>query len=168
MCFGGGESAPAWQAPDIGKNLASMGGRELEAYAKNMLQQGLDPKQRAMIEGQAAGSLRSGEQNLREQFASMGNAPIGAQVGAQTNLRSSIGKNLADTLLQGDLSAKQQGFNNWTGLGQMAMGISGMQNQYGMDAYKINKENEFSWGNFLGSLLGAGGNVLGGWLSKGK
>lgn len=166
--MGGGSSAPAFAMPDIGQNLALMGGKDLEAYAKNQLLNGMDAKQRAMLEGQAAGNLRSGEQQLREQFASMGNTPIGAQVGAQTNLRTGIGKNLADTLLQGDMSAKQAGFNNWTQLGNMAMGISNAKNQYGLESYKINEENKFKWGDFLGSLLGAGGSALGGWLSRGK
>lgn len=160
---GGSGSTPTFQLPDIGKNLASMGGGELEAYARNMLRNGLDPKQRAMLEGSAAGSLRSGEQNQREMFASMGNAPVAAQVGAQTNLRSGVNKNLLNALTEGDINAKQQGFQNWTNLGQMAMGISGGQNQYNLGSYQADQEARAgkagSTGNMIGSGLAAGGTI---------
>ena len=165
--MGSGASAPDFNLPNIGMGLSGIGGKDLEAYARNQLLNGLDPRQKAMLEGQASGSLRSGEQAQRERFASMGNVPVGAQIGAQTNLRSDVNRNLMDALLQGDIGAKQQGFQNWTQLGRMAMGISDTQNQYGLGKYQIDKSNEFNWGNALGGLLQAGGQAGSAAISKG-
>jgi hypothetical protein len=138
---------------------------------KQFLQQaktGLTPEQKAMIEGKSAGSQRSGEQALREQFASMGNTPVGAQVGAQTNLRSGLNKNLLSALLEGDTNAKQQGVGNIMSTLGLGMRGSGQQNQYNMGKYQIDKENEFSWGDALGGLLGAGGQIGSSLISKPK
>ena len=60
--MGSGASAPDFNLPNIGMGLSGIGGKDLEAYARNQLLNGLDPRQKAMLERQASGSLRSGEQ----------------------------------------------------------------------------------------------------------
>ena len=134
------------------------------AMAKN----GLDPKVKAMIEGQAGGQIRGGEQAINESFAGSGGS-MGSKLAGLTALRSNVGKNTQQSLLEGDMNARQMGAGNV--FNTLGIGQSGANslNQYNMGKYQIDKENEFSWGDALGGLLGAGGSVASAGISrKGK
>ena len=133
------------------------------AMAKN----GLDPKMKAMLEGQAGGQIRGGEQSINESFAGSG-LPVGAQLGAKTALRGNVTKNLQNSLLEGDANARQQGTANIMGTLGLGQQGAGMLNQYNMGKYQIDKENEFSWGDALGGLLGAGGSIGSAGISRKK
>lgn len=158
----GSSSAPAYTEGNILRDM-----REGSEFALNQMTQGLDPRQRAMLEGRSAGAQRSGEQGLREQFASMGNTPVGAQVGAQTQLRSNLNKNLQDSLLQGDLQAKQSGMQNYLALQGLEQGIINPKNQYNMQKYELDSQPGF-WEGLLQSIMSGGSNIFGGYLAGRK
>ena len=133
------------------------------AMAKN----GLDPKVKAMIEGQAGGQIAGGTQAINESFAGSGLSQ-GSKLAGMTALRSNVGKNTQNALLEGDMNARQTGAGNvfnTLGIGQSG---SNAMNQYNMGKYQIDKENEFSWGDAIGGLLGAGGSVAGAGISRKK
>lgn len=188
MCFGGGTSTPNYQDPTTslfgtqgqtvrnpitgtifaGSQAGLLPDRKLfdQLYGQSL--NGLTPEERANLEKRAGGELRSGTQGLNEQFAGMGNVPIGAKAGAYTNLRSGINENLLNAINSGNLASKGyglQGISNLLGLG---MSESGNRNQFNMSKYQIDKENEFSFGDFLGGVLGAGGQIGSALIRKGK
>lgn len=142
--------------------MVNVGGRQ-GLFDKGLYEQflsqaktGLDPKMRDLLTNQAGGQIRGGEQSINENTVGM---PIGAKLAALTSLRSNVNKGLQGSLVEGDLNARQQGAGNIFNTLGLGMQGSNMANQYAMNKYQIDKQNEFSWGDALGSLLGAGGQL---------
>jgi hypothetical protein len=64
-----------------------------------------------------------------------------------------------------DYKAMQNAFAKYGDLNRLAIGKSAATNDARLKGYQIDSENDFSWGDALGGLFGAGGNVLGGLAS---
>lgn len=160
--MGSSTQVPNYVQPNLLRDM-----KEGTDFALGQMQQGLSPIQRAIIEGSSAGALRSGIQSLQEQIASQGNVPIGASLGALTNMRSQSSRNLMETLFNANQQAKQTGVGNI--LSTLGLGLQGAnsQNTYNMEQYKVDKENEFNLGKVLGGLMGAGGQLGSAAISKG-
>jgi len=126
---------------------------------------GLSPEQRAMIEGQASGQIRGGEQAINEAFAGSG-SPIGAKLAGITALRSNIGKNTQNALLQGDENAKMNAFNSLLQGAGLNHNIMNDNRNFNLQKQAYDDANSFDFGNFLGNLLGAGGNIFSSYLLK--
>jgi hypothetical protein len=141
------------------------GGDQAFKFIMDRLQNGVDPKIRAMIEGQAGGQLRGGEQSINEAFAGSG-SPIGAKLGALTSLRSNVGKNTQNTLLQADDNAKTGALQSlFGGAGLNAdIGLKNRMQNFAEQQYRDSQG--FDFGNFLGNLLNAGGNVFSSYILK--
>ena len=161
-----GDDAPPYQAPTNPGNIA--GGQESFHFATQLMEKGLPPELKQAIEnqfqGNLGGQLRSGEQQLRENFASQGKGPTGALLGGLVSQQANANNTSKDfyaNLLGQDFNARQQGFNNLTGLQGLLAQISGQQNAYNMQKYQTDKENEFSWGDLGGDIFGAFGQIIG-------
>lgn len=140
------------------------GGDDIWAIIQNRIKNGLSPEELQMIQGQAGGQLRGGEQAINESYAGSG-LPTQAKLGAQVALRSNIGRNTQNAITQGNLDAKSGGlasFFNLEGLRQNAENSIFDQN-YKRDQMRMAKEaNSFGWGDILSGLFGLGGKALGG------
>jgi hypothetical protein len=188
----GGDSAPNYQEPSISStddqygNSPLLGGRfripgkkglpggnDLEAYAKDLLKNGL-PKDIQENEikqttGALAGLRRESEQAMRERQAQTGGTPIGAQLAGEEQIagRETRGlNNLYSGLANQNFEAKQSGFGDYSSLINQALGKAGQQNQYNMQKYQADQAGKFDIGNFLGSVLGTGGNIAGGIIGR--
>jgi hypothetical protein len=113
--------------------------------------------------GSIAGLQRDTERDIRQRYAGTG-APIGAVNDAYAKSQeasSNALSNLFDTIAMRDEEARQTGIGNFfnlTGLGQQG---AAQQNQYNLQKYQIDESNKFKFGDLLGSLVSAGGNVAG-------
>jgi hypothetical protein len=149
------------------------GGREAFDYAMNMMKKGLPEDLKKEYErrfsGDIAGQVRGGEQNLKERFSSMGNVPVGAMNDAYTKLRSGANEatgNFYGGMIGKDFDARQTGFGNFATLQGIANALANSKNQYNLGKFQIDEENKFKFGDFLGSLFGAGGNAFSGYLGR--
>ena len=134
------------------------GGGDAFSFIMDRLKNGLDPKQRAMIEGQAGGQIAGGTQAINESFAGSGLSQ-GAKLGAQTALRSNVGKNTQQTLLQGDENAKTgalQGLFSGAGL-NADIGFKNREQNLAEKAYR--DANDFDPGKMFGQLLQTAGGL---------
>jgi hypothetical protein len=159
-----GDEAPKFQTARI--NDLPGGGQSFDFATKlmaNGLPQDLKDAMTNQFQGNQAGQLRSGEQALRESFASQGNAPSGSLLSGLVSQQSNANNSAKDyyaNLLNQDFGARQQGFNNLTNIQSLIASLTGQKNDYNMNKYKIDKENEFSWGQFLGDALGFGSKFI--------
>lgn len=137
-----------------------------EAF-NSLIQQlgGIDPKMRELIMGQASGQIRGGEQALNESFAGSG-SPIGAKLAGITALRSNINKGTQENLLNADMNAKQNAIAGLLQGGSLNSDIGLKNKQLAMQQQAYDDANSFDFGNFLGNLLGAGGNIFSSYLLK--
>lgn len=122
--------------------------------------------------GQIGSQLKQGQEQLKENFASTGgNVPIDAMIAGQNKLQSSANNslaNLTDKYAMMNYDAKNSAFNNYGNLIGLASGESNNANSFNLNKYQIDKANEFSWGDALGSALGAGGSIAGAGISRKK
>lgn len=164
---------PSQTVKGFGGSSFQMGGTQgifdkgLYDQFTNMAKNGLDPKVKAMLEGQAGGQIAGGNQSINESFAGSGLSQ-GAKLGAQTALRSNVGKNLNNSLLEGDMNARQQGAGNIFSTLGLGMQGANSQNDYNLNKYNIDKQNEFSFGDAIGGLLGVGGQLGSSYIGKPK
>lgn len=125
-------------------------------------------KLEAQGKGAISGNLKTGEEQLRRTVARQGDVPIGAKTDALAGLNQNANKSLNDLYLgigDMDYKAMQNAFAKYGDLNRLAFGKSALVNDSRLKGYEIDKANEFSWGDALGGLFGAGGNVLGGLAS---
>lgn len=122
--------------------------------------------------GQIGSQLKQGQEQLKENFASTGaNVPIDAMIAGQNKLQSSANNslaNLTDKYAMMNYDAKNSAFNNYGNLIGLASGESNNANSFNLNKYQIDKANEFSWGDALGGVLGAGGSIAGAGISRKK
>lgn len=167
----GSTERPKLEEGSIG---ALEGGNDVFQQVMNEMRSGMPVNLRSRIEkqgrGSVAGNLKSGEEQLRRTFAQQGDVPIGARSDAMAGLNQNANKSLNDLYLgigDMDYKAMQNAFNKYGDLNRLALGKSGLINDSRLKGYQIDSENDFSWGDALGGLFGAGGNVLGGLASGG-
>lgn len=130
------------------------GGEELMKLLKARLG-GIDPRQRAMIEGQASGQIAGGTQAINENFAGSGGS-IGSKLGALTALRSNVGKNTQNALLQGDMNAQDSGIQGLFQGGGMNADIGQKNRALNMQQQQIDDQPGF-FENLLSGLAGGAG-----------
>jgi len=159
-----GDEAPKFQTARVGD---LPGGQRSFDFATQLMANGLPPElKQAMtnqFQGNLGGQLRSGEQALQENFASQGGGPTGALLGglvSQQANANNASKDYYANLLNQDFGARQQGFNNLTNIQSLLASLTGQKNDYNMNKYQIDKQNEFSWGQFLGDALGFGSKFI--------
>lgn len=120
--------------------------------------------------GAISGGLKSGEEQLRRTFAQNGDVPIGAKTDALSGLNQNANKSLNDLYLglgDMDYKAMQNAYAKFADLQRLALGKASTTNDARLKAYEIDSANDFSWGDALGGLFGAAGNVAGGLASGG-
>lgn len=160
------------------------GGQGLYNNFFGLLNQGLSQSVKDNLFAQGlggiSGNINSGVNAVNENYSSSSPSDsklsaisriFGQSAKAQTDLSRDV--NLAD---QNQLNQNRQtGYQNIFGLlglgnqiGQQknanALETANMENQYNQNQFKYEEESGFSFGNFLGSLLGAGGTIAGGIL----
>ena len=190
---GEGTQVPAFQNPTqsgygIQENLGDTG----QGFLNDLMSrqnQGLPEKLKNLLrkgfEDTANASLVSAKRQMKESTAGK-QLPTGALLNSLGDLyqQKATGQNQMNTdIAFKDYDAKSKNqmnaFQGFLGLqgaasgiagnkNQFALGKAGMQNQYGMDKYKIDKENEFNWGKVFGDLLGAGGELGAAFASGGS
>jgi hypothetical protein len=184
--MGNGVSSPSYINPTIGGNSGYTrannpfdpfggqhgggsqglpGGGQLEAFAKDLVANGLPADIQANYlkqgQGQIAGNLRSGQQQLNEQLAGSG-ASIGAGIKGQSMLNQNANQSLNDltsNLANMNFQAKQTGFGDYSNLIGLAQGNSNAQNQFNFQKYQTDQANSFDFGKVLGDVLQTGGKV---------
>lgn len=159
--MGSGDKAPAYVEP----NLLRQFDKDLVMQILNRSKEGLSDEEQAGIEGRYSGVGREQEQMISEQFAGQG-VPIATRLGVQSDAKRNLGKDLTQTLLQANASARGEGFGQYATLQNIAGGQVGMQNQYNMGAYQTDQEGKFNFGKVLGAALGAGGSLGGAAISN--
>lgn len=121
---------------------------------------------------QIGSQLAEGQQELLESLTGSGSGvPIDALIGGNTRLQNNANKsmsNLSDTLAMRNYGAKQDAFSNYANLIGLATGQGASNNAFNMQKYQIDKDKEFSWGDALGGLLGAGGSVASAGITRKK
>jgi hypothetical protein len=167
----GSSKAPDYEDPKV---TQMEGGREAFDYAMNMMKKGLPEEMKREYErkftGDISGQVRGADQMLKEKFSSMGNVPVGAMNDAFTKVRSGANEataNFRGDMVEKDFGAKQAGFGNFTSLQGIAQALANAKNQYKLGKHQIDEEGKFSFGNMLGSVVGAAGNVGAGAASAG-
>lgn len=139
------------------------GGEDAFNFIMQRIKNGIDPKQRAMIEGQASGQIAGGTQALNEAFAGSGLSQ-GSKLAAQTALRSNVGKNTQQTLLQGDENAKMGGLNALFQGAGLNHNIMNDNRNFNLQQKAYQDSQDFDWGDLFGGLLGTGGSIFGKFL----
>lgn len=170
----------------ISDNLGDVGTNFLESLLSRQ-NQGLPEELKTLLKTSAENSLNSGyttgKRLLQEQTAGK-QLPTGALTKGFTDLATnrSAGQVQSDAnislqdyqALQSNRDKALAGFMGLQGLASnMAgnrnntiMGLAGMQNNYNSQKYQTEKANEFSWGDALGDVLGAGGKLAGAAIGK--
>ena len=187
--MGKGATLPNYTAPQLGgfgiENI--QGGKGVLDEVWNKRNEGLPTDVLSRMQRQGlggiSGNLQAGLNQINQGFSGSGLSQ-GARLGAISDLYQGSGRSqidLQDRMANMNYQAKQQNYgdafnrymsliNQAAGIGQMqnqnALASASMQNQWGMNKYNIDKQNEFSWGDALGSLLGAGGMIGGAMLGK--
>lgn len=189
---GEGTQVPTYQDPNlvgygIEENLGSTGqgfmndllarqNQGLPDEIKNLIRKGIEDTQNA--------SIVSAKRQMKEATAGK-QLPTGAIMSGLADLYSqkatAVNQGNTDIAFK-DYDAKTknqanalQGFMGLQGLAsgiagnknQLAFNLSNAKNQYGMNKYQIDKENEFSFGKLFGDLFNVGGSVLGGMATGG-
>lgn len=163
--FGMGQNAP-WRQElqrQNGTFANFAGGEEAFKFIMDRLKNGLDPKQRAMIEGQAGGQIAGGTQAINEAFAGSGLSG-GSKLGALTALRGNVGKNTQNALLQGDMSAKENALSALLQGAGLNSDIGLKSRMQGLQEKAYNDSQDFSWGDLFGGLFGTAGSIFGKFL----
>jgi len=142
------------------------GGGDAFKYILDQLKNGIDPKQRAMIEGQGAGQIAGGTQAINEASAGSGGS-VGNKLAGLTALRSNVGKNTQNTLLQGDMNAKNNAFSGLLQGGGLNADIGQKNRALNMQQKAYDDANDFSFGDLLGGAFGAAGQIGSAAASKG-
>lgn len=158
-----GQEPPEFQKPDI-RDIPF--GGEMSAYAKSLMQSGLPSDLKdALIkrqQGNVGGMVRSGEQQLRENFAGSGGS-AGSLLGGIVSLNANANNSMTDfytNLGQQDFAARQQGFNNLSGLNNQLLSQADSENQFNLQSWGINEQNKFRIGQLIGQLGQLGGMYL--------
>jgi len=148
-------------------------GKDMLDNIMSEIKNGLPADLRSRIENQGtgaiSGNLKSGEEKMRRTFASEGDVPIGARTDAMSNLNKNANKSLNDLYTNiGDMDYKamQNAYGKYGDLIRLAMGKANSTNDARLKSYQIESEGDFSWGDAIGGLLGAGGQIGGAILSK--
>ena len=88
-------------------------------------------------------------------------------IAGETALTEQYNTSLGD-IAQADLGARQTGVNQYLS----ALGLLGQEtgnlNQYNMSKYQTDQANSFSWGDFVGDLIGGGATVASGGIARKK
>lgn len=185
----GSTEVPKFSSPgynfdySVGSNVE--GGSDLLSQAKKLLEsRGLPDFIRKRREEQGLGSLAAARKSgLADMRGALGNGAALAEGFAGINKNLTEGtKDLYNSLAEGDYSAmksdRAEGFGNITSLIQLANSIAGSKNQlrgdmssrvndYNMTKYQIDESNRFKFGDLLGGLVNAGGQIGGGMAAKG-
>ncbi len=121
---------------------------------------------------QIGNNLREGQQQLKQGLASTGgNVPIDALISGQNKLQTSANNSLtqlADKYAMMNYDAKNSAFGKYANLIGLATGQGQEANNFNMNRYSIDKQNEFNWGDALGAGLGVGGQIAGGAIARKK
>lgn len=141
-------------------------GEELLTGLFNRYKTGLPPELRDLYtrRGKAniSGELEEGRQALTEALASKGGVPLDAKIRGNVLLQNEAGNklnHLNDSLLEKDYNAQNDALAQLFQLFGIASGASGEGNQFNLSKYAIDEDSRFKLGDFLGSLLGAAGQV---------
>lgn len=164
----------------VGSNLE--GGSDLLALSKQLINsKGLPAELRKRREEQGLGSLAAARKiGLADMRGALGNGAALAEGFAGINKNLTQGtKDIHNSLAEMDYNAiksdRADGFGNYANLVQLAGQLAGSKNQlrgqnaagrneYNMNKYTIDKQNEFSWGDLFSGLFGTAGKLAGGFL----
>lgn len=184
----GGDSAQVstYEAPQqVGYGIQENLGNTGQGFMNELLSrqnQGLPDDIKALIkkgiEDTQNASIVSAKRQMKEATAGK-QLPTGAIMNGLADLYSqkatAVNQGNTDIAFK-DYDAKSknqqnalQGFMGLQGLAsgiagnknQLAFNLSNAKNQYGMNKYQIDKENEMDWGKIFGDLVGAAGTVGG-------
>lgn len=163
------------------------GGGELWKSLQGKMNSGLSSEARGIMEKQGLGGISgqtsAGLDKIKTGFNNAGLSSA-AKLGAMSNLyqgQQDATSGLFQNIGLAEEQARQRNYG--TGLegmlgmysaadrlsglkNQFALNSSGMQNEYNMNKYQVDKQNEFSWGGLLGGLLGVGGQLGGAYLGN--
>lgn len=127
--------------------------------------------------GAIGGSLRAGQQRLREGLAGTGSpTPIDALMKGMGGLQSGANTayaGLADTVAMRDYDAQNANLGLMGGLADMEsrnyanrLGALAQNQQFGVQATQAHNADKFSWGKAVGMGSGLAGNFFGGQMSR--
>lgn len=155
----------------------------------NRQNEGLPGALKEMIKGEAEAlanaSLVSAKRMAKEGLSGK-QVPTGSLVRAMSDLYTQkanqmmgVNKDLALSDYETQMKNRDKALSGFMGLqglaaqlagskNQFNLSTAGMQNEYNMNQYKIDKENEFNWGDALGSFLGMSGTIGGALIGKPK
>ena len=141
------------------------GGSELQGNIREMMK-GLPPALRSYYEKSLGARLKSSKESLNEVLASQG-ASLSSYMSAESDLTGQYNTATAG-IAEADLGARQTGVNQYLS----ALGLLGQEtgnlNQYNMSKYQTDQANSFSWGDFVGDLVGGGATVASGGIARKK
>lgn len=185
----GSTEVPSFSSPGynmdytVGANVE--GGNDMLTMAKNLMNsKGLPEHIRKLREQQGLGAIAGARKSgLKDMRGAVGNGAAVAEgfAGINENLTRGTQQlygNLAEMDYNAQKSDRQEGFGNFGNLIQMAMqgansknqlrgDMSSRMNDYNMTKYQIDESNRFKFGDALGGLMGAAGQIGGAAASKG-
>jgi hypothetical protein len=117
--------------------------------------------------GKLTGNLRTSQNQLGNSLSAAGNIPLSERIkgftGLQENHQSGVNDVYSNISQQNEMAKmgnKAQGLSGYMNLLGLANNKEGAVNQYGMDKFRIDKENEFNLGKFAGGLAGLGSEFV--------
>ena len=187
-----GTKAPTFTQADLTKDYSIGGqldqtGQGLMAELMNNRLQGIPQdvqnKLRTAVQQQTNNQVVDAKRLMQENLQGK-QLPTGALTNAVSGLyrdRSQQLAGLESNLAMSDYEAKQanmmkalSGYQGLTGLStnignlknQYSLANANMMNQNAMNKYQIDRDNEWGWGDLVGSLLGAAGQLGGAAIGK--
>lgn len=190
MC-GGSSTVPNMVMPQqagygIKENLGDTGQgllTDLLARQNQGLPDELKNLLRNSAEQNANNSFSASKRAMQEQLAGR-QLPTGAMLRPLADLYNTkaqtmtgVNKDIALNDYQAQQANRQNALSGFLGLTNASTGIAGQKNafslnsanqrnQYNLNKYQIDKENEFDWGGLLGGLFGVGGTLGGAYISR--